>query len=433
MSIRSWIGQRIGLGASSAGFWGKAFGIPTWAGEAVTAERAMQLSAVYKAVRLTAETVATLPVSVYVDNDGDPKVERGGEVDQLIRVSPNADQSPVEFWEQMIGNMELLGEGAARKHWNAGRTRVVAIEPLDPRRLRDVDNAARTDWRWEYRDDRGRLIDLSRDDVFHIPGFSIGGRRGISTVQMGAQTMSLAIAAEKTAGRLFASGLRNSGFLETGQVLSPKDRTRLEEIMADYMGAGNAGGLMILEGGMSFKDMNMTAQDAELLLTRKFEIEEIGRWFGIPPVLLGHAVEGQTMWGSGVESIYQSWLTLGLRQRLVRTQGAIQKRLMSAVDRARGAYVRFNPDALLAVNSTSRMNVITQAVQNSILTPDEGRALMERGKMPGGDQLLAQVNLVPLSTLGDTSQPAAQARSALRSFLGIEDSHVAPPVSDPPG
>lgn len=233
--------------------------------------------------------------------------------------------------------------------------------------------------------------------------------------------MGLAIAAEKTAGRLFKSGLRNSGFLNAGQVLNPDDRAKLEKIMADYMGAGNAGGLMILEGGMTFTPMNMSSVDAELLLTRKFEIEEIGRWFDMPPILLGHAVDGQTMWGSGVDSIIQSWMTLGLSQRIRRAQQAIDKRLRTAGERAEGLYTRYNPDALLAVNSVARINFISQAVQNSILTPDEGRALIERGKQPGGDKLLAQVNLVPLDRLGDTSAPADQARSALRAFLQIED------------
>lgn len=428
MSVLDWLGQRITLKAGSRGFWGQFFGSENASGEVVTAHRAMQLSAVWRAVRLTAETVASLPRNCYVDDGSGPVLQRGGETDQLIRVSPNAEQSPMEFWEQMIGCMELVGEGAARKHWNVNRTRVVALTVLDPTRLRDVDNAARTDWQWEYHDERGRKLELSREDVLHLPGFSLGGRRGFSTISYGVQTMGLAIAAEKTAGRLFRSGLRNSGFLNAGQVLNEDDRNKLEKIMRDYMGAANAGGMMILEGGMTFTPMNMSAQDAELLLTRKFQIEEIGRWFGMPPILLGHAVDGQTMWGSGVDSIIQSWMTLGLSQRLRRVQEAIQKRLMSAEERARGLYCRFNADALLAVNSTARIGFITQAVQNSILTPDEGRALLERGSMPGGDRLLAQVNLVPLDRLGDTSASDPQVRAAMRAWLGIEDkSHEADP------
>lgn len=419
MSLFGWVGQRIGL-KDSSGFWGSFFGGETWAGEPVTAQRAMQLSAVNRAVRLTAETMGSLPGGCFVETDDGPEVERGGDTDQLIRVSPNPDQTPMEFLEQMVGCMELLGEGMARKIWNVNRTRVVMLEVMDPQRARDVDNASGTGWRWEYTDRKGRKIELAPDDVFHVPNFSLHGRRGFSPVSYGAQTMSLALAAEKTAGRLFRSGLRNSGFLNAGQVLDPGDREKLEKIMSDYMGASNAGGMMILEGGMTFTPMNMSAQDAELLLTRKFEIEEIGRWFGMPPILLGHAVDGQTMWGSGVDSILQSWMTLGLRQRISRIQGAIGKRLMTRDERARGLYYKFNPDALLAVNSAARIAFITSAVQNSILTPNEGRALLERGKLPGGDQLLAQVNLVPLETLGDTSQEA-QVRAAVRAWLGVQD------------
>ena len=109
----------------------------------------------------------------------------------------------------------------------------------------------------------------------------------------------------------------------------------------------------------------------------------------------------------------------------------IGKRLMNRDERAAGLYARFNADALLAVNSTARIGFITQAVQNSILTPDEGRALLERGKLPGGDQLLAQVNLVPLAQLGDNQQQEEQLRSSLRSWLRIEDKPNAPALLPP--
>ena len=126
MSIREWLGQRINLRTSTS-FWGAFFGQDNASGEHVTAQRAMTLSAVTRAVRLTAETVASLPRNCYVETARGPQLERGGDTDNLIRVSPNAEQTPMEFWEQIIGCMELVGEGAARKHWNLNRTRVVAV------------------------------------------------------------------------------------------------------------------------------------------------------------------------------------------------------------------------------------------------------------------------------------------------------------------
>ncbi len=117
MSLGSWINRRLGLGSRFASFWGGYFGIGNAAGQVVTPESALSLSAVYRAVRLTGETVASLPVNCYVEDGSGPVLARGSQVDTLIRVSPNADQTPMEFWEQMVGCMELLGEGAARKHW----------------------------------------------------------------------------------------------------------------------------------------------------------------------------------------------------------------------------------------------------------------------------------------------------------------------------
>ena len=73
----------------------------------------------------------------------------------------------------------------------------------------------------------------------------------------------------------------------------------------------------------------------------------------------------------------------------------------------------------------------TIKLMTGILTPDEGRALLERGKLPGGDQLLAQVNLVPLAQLGDNQQQEEQLRSSLRSWLRIEDTPNAPALLPP--
>lgn len=424
MSLLSWLGQKIGLKDSP--FWSAWAGGGGWSGENVTPQRAMQLSAVNRAVRLTAETIATLPLNMYEDTDAGPRLARGGEADLLIRESPNDEQTPVEFWEQMVGCMELVGDGIAEKV-KIGR-RTVSLLPIDPTSC-EVKRRVSGGLYYRWVDVKGRQRELDAPDVFHLKGFTLGGDRGMSTVRFGAAGMGLAIAAERTAGKLFKGGLRGSGFIEAGQILEEPDRERFRKILDQYVGSENADQIMILEAGMTYKQVNMSAQDAELLLTRKFQIEEIGRWFGMPPILLGHAVEGQTMWGSGVDSILQAWQTLGLRQRLIRIQAVIKKRLMTPEARAAGLYPKYNPDALLAVNSMSRAQVLANLVQNSLLTPDEGRELLERGKVPGGDRPLAQVNLVPLDMLGQSSDAAVAAKAAFRSWLGIEDQRRADPAS----
>jgi HK97 family phage portal protein len=424
-NLLSFLGQRIRL--TDAKFWAGFFGGENWAGEPITPSAAMQISAVWAGIRLTAQTIASMPKGIFEDTDNGPVSARGGATDALIRVSPNEDQTPMEFWEQVVGCSELVGDGFARKHF-IGR-RCVATTVMDPMRTR-VDRNVQGTLFYRYTTDKGRELILNPPEVFHLKGFTLGGDRGMSTVSYGAQGMSLSRAAEKTAGKLFKSGLRSSGFVNTGQVLEEPDRERLNKILGEYTGAANAGGIMLLEGGMTYTALSMNAQDAELLLTRKFQIEEIGRWFGLPPILLGHAVEGQTMWGSGVDSIIQAWMTLGLNQRLVRIEQAINKRLMPAEERGR-FYAKFNADALLRVNSASRATFLATMVQNGLLTRDEARELLERGKMPGGDVLTAQVNLVPLEMLGQSSdQQATVVKNAVRAWLGIEDSQRETEPSD---
>lgn len=418
-SLMDWLGQRISM--KTNGFWGSFFGAESWAGEQVTPARAMQLSAVWSGIRLTSTTVAALPKGIFADTPDGPQAQPGGPSDGLLSV-PNDEQTPIEFWEQMVGSMELEGNGICQK-FKIG-ARVVALGPPWLPARTDVRRNVQGSLEFRYRDDRGREIGpLSIDDVFLLKGFSLNGPLGMSTVRYGAQTMGLAIAAEKTAGKLFKSGMRNSGFLNTGQVLEEPDRDRLQKIIDQYVGSDKAGGLMLLEGGMTFTGISMSGQDAELLLTRKFEIEELGRWLGMPPILLGHAVDGQTMWGSGVDSIIQAWETLGLTQRLVRIEQAWDRRVLTAAERAK-FYLNINEDALMRVNSPARIAFLATAVQNGLMDRNEGRRKMDLGKRPGGDVLTAQVNLVPLDQLGQSSADATAAaalKAAGRRFLGIED------------
>lgn len=425
MNLLSWIGQKITL--TSRKFWGAYFGGPTWAGQPVTADTAMQISAVYRAVRLTATTLATLPIHIYErGRDGAMRPAESNDLDFMVRVQPNADQTSVEFWESLIGCQQLVGNGYARKLFRgtgASRT-CIGLEVLNPARTRAVRLASEGNRLvYETTDENGRLERLEPDEVFHLKGFGFGGDYGLSPIAMGAQTLSGARAADKIAGEFFRNGMLQAGFVETDKILADKDRDRLQATLSQYVGAESRG-LMVLEAGMKYRPIELNPEDAQLLMTRKFNIEEIARWYGIPPVLLYHTQEGQTMFGSGVESIMLSWYTLGLREIIVRTQKAFAMRVMTPAQRQRYE-LRFNIDGLLQGDSDAQQKLYSSFVQNGIMTRNEVRRLQNLPPVDGGDELTAQVNLVPLTQLGQESG-ANGTREALRSWLGIgeqEDRH----------
>ncbi len=419
----TWLGRTFGLTFASQKFWAAIAGNATWAGETVTAQRAMTISAVFRAVRLTAETIATLPSGVYeIGPDGrGRRVKQGNVYDLVLRVSPNADETPVEFWEGIVGCMMLIGDGMAEKQFVGDR--LVGMTLMDPSRVVVV-----RDYRglvYRYTDYEGKIRELLRDQVFHLKGFGFGGDRGMSVVQYGANSLSSTLAADKTAGKMWRSGLSSSGFVETGQVLEEPDRDRLTKILSEYQGTDNAGKLMILEGGMKYTPITINPDDAQLLLSRQFNIEEVGRWFGMPPILLGHAGAGQTMWGSGVEQIIQAWYSLSLRALITRIEKAVAKRIFSPGDALR-YYYKINVEGLLRGDSAARAALYSVFAQNGIMTRDEIRDLEDLAPytLGGADVLTAQVNLTTLDKIGQAMAAGTQdqaVKNALRTWLGIED------------
>jgi HK97 family phage portal protein len=157
---------------------------------------------------------------------------------------------------------------------------------------------------------------------------------------------------------------------------------------------------MPLPPGFDFKALGLSPEDAQLLETRGFHVEEICRWFGVFPILIGHAGAGQTMWGSGVEQINLAWLTLYLGRELRRIEQAICKQLLTPAERV-SLYVRHNVDDLLRADSVGRAALYSSAGQNGWMDRNEIRAKENRPPRPGGDQLTVQSNLVPLEKLGE--------------------------------
>lgn len=421
MSLWGWLGRTIGLGSQFNRFWATFSGNKTWANEHVSAERAMTLSAFNRGVTLTSETIGTLPLNLYENRTGSDQADLvrddGNEYDALLRISPNEDQTTTEFWEGMVGAMMVLGNGYALKRRSG--TRTVALDPCDQlvtRPYRDANYALR----YRGADRFGRGFDLPASEVFHLKGFGWGDE-GLSTISAGAQSLALGLASNKVAGKLMGAGMNASGFVETGTVLNEDDRARLKEILSEYAGSDNAGKMMILEGGMKWNPLQLKPIDAELLSTMGFSIEEIGRWLGIPVILLGHTSEGQTMWGTGVESIIGAWYTLSLRAKLTRIEKVIQKRLIQPKDRGR-FFAKFNVDGLLRGDSAAQAALFSAAAQNGWLTRNEIRKLLDYPPLPGGDVLTVQVNMTILKDLASNdNQKVAQARNKLLQLIGLDD------------
>lgn len=405
----------------------------SWGGVQLSPELALSLSTVWACAWRYAMTISTLPLFLYRTGPSQSSVRvTDHPLSGILYERPNSEMSASSFWQSIVIGMMLWGGGYAKKLKIDGR--LVGLKPWRPEFVtvyRNPDGGLR----YRYAPNGINLSgeDLPAEDVFAVLDRTIDGYTPVSRIKYGANTMADALSADRASALSWKNGLRASGILSVAQWLKKDQRDMYRERLAEFMGQGTGastdkqGGIMIVENATKFEAISMKPADLELLSSRKFSIEELCRWYDCPPILIGHSQEGQTMWGSGVEQIILGWLKLGLGPVLVRIEQEIARQLLSPEERA-SLFAKFNVNALLRGDATTRGNFLTKLVQGSVLTPNEARALEELQALPGGDDLLAQSAMVPLNRLGDMiagagggGADAQQVRAALRAFLGLGD------------
>lgn len=410
MSLWSWWrGRTVKL--TDGAFWAQWFGGSNYAGKTVTPETSLQLAAFWACVRLISETVATLPLNVYVtDRNGENKKADKSHLLYGLLHEPNADQTACEYWEGVLGSVCIVGNHVSEKLYSGDR--LIGLKPFSF----DAVNVSRNkDGALVYRvTDRGKSEELPEDKVFHVRGFG-GGDLGLSPVTYARQTLGIALATDEAVGKTFSQGLRASGFFSspTGKTLTPEQRTQFTTAFIDpYVGNDAAAKVGLLEGGFEFKPINVSPRDAEMILNRKFNVEEICRWLRVPPILVGHAGEGQTMWGSGVEQVMIAWLTLGLRPYLKRVEERINKSLVPPGERTM-VFAEYAVEGLLRADTAARGEFYSKMVQNGIYTRNFVRGLENQPPMivDGADSLTVQSQLLPIELLGKVQTAPARAPS----------------------
>jgi HK97 family phage portal protein len=371
-------------------------GEPTDAGESVTVDGALQINVVWACVRLIAQTIATLPLDLYrPDRNGDAQLADDHPLYTLIHDQPNADMTAVEFWEALVGSLLLWGNGYSEIV--SGGAGIVALNSMRPDRLtrrwtQNGDVQFVYSWGGEYRE-------LSREQVLHIKGFSTDGFLGLSPVAQARNSLASSRAADRAAGAIFRNGMRLGSVLVAPNYLNEPQRSDARKMIEAYSGAINTGKTALLEGGWDIKTLGIPPEDAQMLETRSFNVEEICRWFDVPPVMIGH-MEKSTAWGTGLEQMMLWFLTFTLRAHLKRIEQAIGKHLLTPAEKAQGIYAKFNVEALLRADSAARAAFYSTMANNGIMNRNEIRAKENLPPMPGGDVLTVQSALLPITDLG---------------------------------
>lgn len=361
----------------------------------VTEETAYQLSAVWACIRLISQTVASLPVEVFERGPDGRKVVDNHWFAGLMAHKPNQYQTRYEFLEYQLANLVLHGNCYAKIVRFQGK--IVALVPLAAPQVETklIDGGV---VHLYTRD--GTTEALSADSVWHVRmnGDWLVGR---SPLLFGRNIFGIAQAAESTVNRVYSNGAKRSGVLKMDRLLTPTQREEIRQAygaLFDNITTGTDRGVVVLEGGMTFDPVSMTPSEIELLSSRKYQIDEICRWFGVPAILVNQN-EGSTTLGSSTAEIIAAFYKLNLRPYLEAIENSIQVNLFGR-EESRRYEVAFDFEALLRASFKERIDTYDKAIKGAIMTPNEARRREWLPVADGGEKLYIQGAMVPIDQVG---------------------------------
>ncbi|WP_276641320.1 phage portal protein [Siccibacter turicensis] len=406
-ALLNWLGVPIGL--TTGTFWQEWMGMSS-SGKVVSADKAIHLSAVWACVRLLSESVSTLPLKVYERQpDGSRKPATNHPAYQVLCRRPNLEMTPSRFMLMLVASICLRGNAFVEKKMIGNK--LVSLVPLLPQNMvvKRLDSGS---LEYTYTEAGTKRV-IPVKNIMHIRGFGLDGVCGMMPMMAGRDVIGSAMAVEESAAKIFENGLQSSGFLSAEQALDKDQRERLRGYMQAFTGSRNAGKIMVLEGGLKYQNVTMNPEAAQMLESRAFSIEEICRWFRVPPFMVGHA-DKQSSWASSVEGMNLQFLTNTLRPLLVNIEQEISRCLLDDEE----LFAEFSVEGLLRADSAGRSAYYTTALQNGWMSRNDVRRLENLPPIEGGELYTVQLNLTPLEDLKKNSlaTQAAQLRK-LHNYL----------------
>lgn len=372
------------------------------------AAAALTLSAVWACVNLLSGTQASLPLMVYRTVGKSREVASDHPLYRLLHDAPNADQTALDFWDFVCATIELRGNGYSEIQRRSDGSVASLDVPIPPEFVRPKRTKSGSIEYTVTQDGSTRTVPQER--MLHIRGFGGNPLGGLSTLTFARRTFASALAVENAARTTFSQGIRTNGAFISEHPLTKPQMAEVEEtIQEKYAGAMNAGRPLILNHGMKWQGITMDPDDAQMLESRSFGVEEICRFFGVPPFMIGHT-EKTTSWGTGLEQQTLGFQKFTLRRRLKRIEMALEQQVLTAADRAAGMQVEFNLDGLLRGDSQSRANSYKSGLMNGYYTINEVRAWENLPPVEGGDQVRIQMQNVPID--GDEESPGGDDETA---------------------
>jgi len=332
----------------------EAFGVaPT--GTTVSATSAMRVSAVAACVAKIAGAIVSMPIHEYSLDGGEiPARMARSDLWYLLNEQPSPQYTAASMWEGVSMAQLLRGDAYGLLRWRMNGT-LREILPLPWGSVSPVRIPGEGVRYYVNLPSHGISTWFDPSDILHFPGlgFDDSTMRSMSVIQFGARSaIGNALAMDEYSGKFFEGGAHPSIILQAAGTMDPEQVTQLQAAFASrYAGLANAHRLpLVLTEGLTAKELSLSAEDAQLLEARKFQVMDISRAFGVPGFMINEST-GSTSWGTGLESIGRAFVQYTLQTWLRKIEQELNRKLYP---RNNGRFLEFHREALYQGDITAQ-------------------------------------------------------------------------------
>lgn len=352
-------------------------------------EEALRISTTYACVEIISNSVAQLPIRPFRTTENGRTLAKDDSTYELLVYNPNEQMTRFTLLDLLVKSMLLYGNGYAKivRDFNGVARSIYFQDPrdvvafiVDTKHGRAVDH---------YYNARTHEV-IEPNDMIHLLNFSIDGVEGISTIKYACYSLGLAQAAELHASNFYDGGGTLSGILSVvdGR-LNDSKRQQIREQWEEQVAGGT---VAVLDGDMRYQPISVNPDDAQLLETRKFSVEEICRFFKVSPVKVFDLSHSSY---STVEAVNISFLVDTLTPYLEKIELEFRKKIYPP-EKRKEMELDFDTRNLIRADSAAQANLYNTLHTIGAVTPNEVREVFNLDPIEGGDKAFTQVNMQTL-------------------------------------
>ena len=365
----------------------------------------------FTCLKMLSETLAKMPIKYYQKTDRGIVEADQTDTSKLLTKRPNPFMTPTTFWNTVEINRNHYGNAYVymRKKFirqrYGGEFRIIDLWVMQSNCVQIVvDDAgifAGVGRLWYVYTDptSGRQYVFSTDEVMHFKtSFSFDGITGLPVQQILKDTVSGASTSQEFMNGMYESGLTAKATLEYTGELNEGAKEALRKSFEEFgSGAKNVGKILPVPLGMKLTPLDIKLTDSQFFELKKYTALQIAAAFGVKP----NQINDYSKSSYANSELQQLSFYVDTELFIIKQyEEEINYKMATEEEQESGFYYKYNEKVLFRTDSKTQMEYLKNGVGGSIIKPNEARRKLDMPDAEGGDDLLANGSIVPLTMAG---------------------------------